>query len=84
VQVTEGATPVVVVDQVVPVGDLIVDGATGVTIRDAAIHAPRGLIAGRLRPKRDDEFTPVAHAIGRRLVAAVAAIDLKESGDLTH
>src|SRR5690606_25711730 len=52
-QVRQRPLPVAMIDEVVPVGDLVVHRAAGVTIGNAAIHAARGLVAGRLRAKRD-------------------------------
>ena len=47
VQVERRRLPLVAVDEVVPVGDLVVHRAAGVAIGDAAVHAARGL---RLAP----------------------------------
>ncbi len=72
------------IDEVVPVGDLIVDRAAVVTIGDAAIHAARGLIPGRLFRERDHEFLIIANAVGGRRIAPVAPVDFKEARDLAH
>ena len=84
VEVLQRAAPVAAVDEVVPVGDLVVDRAAGVTERDAAIHAAGGLLLRRLLAERDHELAEMAHAIARRLVAPVAAVDLQEARYLTH
>ena len=69
VQVARRLFPVAGVDEVVPVRDLVVDRAAGrrvrdgvgaVTIRHAAIHAARGLLADVLLRKRQNEFFVVA------------------------
>src|SRR6185437_15410624 len=41
VQVLRRLLPVGVIDEVVPVGDLVVDRAPGVTIGDSTVHAAR-------------------------------------------
>src|SRR6476659_6368040 len=57
VQVARGFFPIVLIDEVVEIGDLVVDRAAGragldragaVAIGNAAIHAARGLVAGVL------------------------------------
>src|SRR5262245_64343945 len=45
VQVDDRVLPVAAIDEVVPVGDLVVHRTAGVAIRDAAIHAARRLVA---------------------------------------
>ena len=75
----ERLSPVAAIDEVVPVGDLVVDRAAGVTIGDAAIHAARRLVAVRLLRQRNDELAVVAHAVGGRRVAPVAPVDLEET-----
>ncbi len=76
--------PVGVVDEVVPVGDLVVHRAAGVAIGDAAIHAARGLAADLRLARRDDELAVMANAIGGRLVGPVLAFDLEKARDLAH
>src|ERR1700730_5381202 len=72
------------VDEVVPVRDLVVHRATGVTIGNAAIHAAGGLTGDLGVANRDQELTIVADAVGRRLVTPVLAIDLEKARDLAH
>src|SRR5258707_12561244 len=71
VQVARGLFPVVLVDEVVEIGDLVVDrtarrarlNRTGaVAIRNAAIHAARGLVAGVFLAQGNDEFAIVLQA----------------------
>ena len=47
---SSAALPLVAIDQVVPVGDQVVDRAAVVAERNAAIHAARGLLARPRRP----------------------------------
>ena len=84
VQVLERLQPVALVDEVVPVRDLVVHRAAVVTVGDAAIHAARRLVAGALVAQRDDELVVVASAARRPVVVAVAAVDLEEASDLAH
>ena len=58
VQVADRVVPVAIVDEVVPVRDLVVDRAAGraVAERDAAIHAARGLFLDLLVRHRQREF----------------------------
>src|SRR3546814_13621381 len=51
--------PVLLVDQNVPVGNDVVDGANVRTERNAAIHAARALAGGLLVGQRPGEFLPV-------------------------
>src|SRR5574337_1095097 len=66
VEVARGLPPVAAIDEIVPVGDLVVDRAAGVTIGDAAVHAARRLPARRLFAQRNDELAVVADAVGGR------------------
>src|SRR6185312_11048854 len=83
-QVARRLAPVGPVDEVVPVRDLVVDRAADVAIRDAAIHAAGGLIAGRLFAQRQHELAIMADTVGGRRITPVRAIDLEKSCDLSH
>src|SRR5438477_11504287 len=93
VQVARGFFPVALIDEVVEIGDLVVDRAarrtrrhrTGaVAIWNAAIHAARGLVLGVFLAQRNDEFAVVLHALGDRRVLAFIAVDLEKTCDLAH
>src|SRR6201999_1352059 len=93
VQVARGLFPVALIDEVVEVGDLVVDRAArrarrhrpgAVAIGNAAIHAARGLVARLFLRKRNDEFVVVLHALGDRRVLAVVALDFQKTRDLAH
>ena len=84
VQVVERVLPVAAIDEVVPVGDLVVHRAAGVTIRNAAVHAARRLVARRLLRQRDHEFLEMADAVGGRRVAPILPVDLEKARDLAH
>ena len=81
------------IDEVVPVGDLVVDRAArragrqragAHAIGHAAIHAARGLGDVILLRQRQHELAPMAHALGDRLVVAVLAFVFEKAGDLAH
>ena len=76
--------PVGVIDEVVPVRDLVVDRASGLAIGDAAIHAASGLAHGLGVARGDHELLVMAHAIRGRLITPVLPINLKKSRDLAH
>ena len=93
VQVARGLFPVALIDEVVEVGDLVVDRAArrarlhragAVAIGNAAIHAARGLVAGVLLAQGNDEFAIVLHALGDRRILAVMPVDLQKTCDLAH
>src|SRR5690606_30137327 len=83
-QHVECALPVLLVDQVVPVGDDVVDRAAVRTERHAAVHAARTLDAGLLVGQRRDEFLPVAQAAFRRLVGRLDPREFHEASDFSH
>ena len=80
----ERLVPGAEIDEIVPVGDLVVDRAAGVTIRDAAIHAARGLAPRLSLRQRQHEFPPMTDAFLDRHVVAVVALELEKTGDLSH
>src|SRR5262249_2895369 len=93
VQIARGLLPVAAIDEVVPIRDLLVDRTPGrragqdigaVAIRNAAIHAARGLCSCLLFGQRQHELAPVLYALFDRLVMAVIALVLKEAGNLAH
>ncbi len=84
VEIARGFSPLAVEDEVVPIGDLVVDRAAVVTIGDAAIHAAAGLRLDVLLWQRFDELAPMFHALGDRLIAPVGALEVHEAGDLAH
>src|SRR6185295_3344563 len=93
VQIVERVAPVAAIDQIVPVGDLVVyrtarragrQRAVAHAIRNAAIHAARRLTPRRLLGERNHELLEMADAIGGRLVAPVLPIDFQKPRDLAH
>src|SRR5690606_9364797 len=84
VQVVERVAPVALVDEVVPVRDLVVHRTAVVTVRDAAVHAAGGLVLQAFLAVRDHELAIVANALARIRIRAVLALDLEEAGFLAH
>ena len=84
VQDRDGAAPVVAVNEVVPVGDDVVDRASGLAVRDSAVHASRPLPGDFGGVGREDEFAvmpqPLVH--GRRPLGGAG--NFQKSGDLAH
>jgi hypothetical protein len=76
VQVERRRLPLVAVDEVVPVRDLVVHRTAAVAVGDAAIHAARGLRLGLLLRQRHDELVPMLHALVHGPVVPVAAVEL--------
>jgi hypothetical protein len=92
-QVARGFLPIALIDQIVEVGDLVVDRAArrarryragAVAIGDAAIHAARRLVPGFFLGQRDDEFLEMLHTLGDRAVLAVVPFDLEKTCNLAH
>src|SRR5260370_11978294 len=83
-QVARRFLPCARVDEVIPVGDLVVDRASGVTIRDAATHAARRLLPGVGFGQWEDELAPVANALLDRLIVPVVAFEFEEPRNFTH
>ncbi len=84
VQVARRFEPVAAIDQIVPVGDLVVHGTAVVAIGNAAIHAARRLVARRFLAQRQDEFAIVANAVGGGRVAPIHAVDFQKTRHLAH
>ncbi|MEY9353699.1 hypothetical protein ABIG05_008138 [Bradyrhizobium japonicum] len=89
----EAFFPIALIDEVVEVGDLVVDRAAGragrdragaVAIGNAAIHAARGLVARFLLGQGNDELVVMLHALGDRGVLAVMPFDFEKTRDLAH
>ena len=76
--------PPVVVNQIIPIRNLIVHRTAVVAIGNAAIHAARRLIARSLLRKRNDEFIVMAHAISGWSVFPFLPVDFKKARNLAH
>ena len=93
VQPFEGFLPQAAIDQVVPLGDEVVDGAAGghaaeqgagVAEGDAAIHAARALLAQLAFLQVVVELVPVADALEGRAVQRQLAQVFDESSGFAH
>ena len=84
VQHVERCAPLLPVDEVVPVGNDVVDGTARHAERDAAIHAPRALLRRLVVLECDDEFAVVAQPLGRRQRDFLDPLELHEARDLAH
>src|SRR5690606_17295451 len=84
VQVECGSLPVALIDEIVPVGDLVVHRAAVVAVGDSAVHAARRLRAHLVLRQRHHELAPVPYALLDRLVAPVDALEFQEAGNLAH
>ncbi len=85
-EVARGFLPIVLINEIVPVRDLVVDGAARIAmaIGDAAIHAARGLVFHFRLGERDRELVMVPDAVRGGLVALFLAIYFKKARYLTH
>ena len=83
-EIARSLFPIAQIDEVVPVGDLVIHWTSRVTVRDAAIHAARRLLAQFRLRQRDDKFMIVPDALLYRRVMAVRALELEKTGDLAH
>jgi hypothetical protein len=93
VQPIERLVPQAAVHQVVPLGNQVVDRATGghaadelagLAERYAAIHAARALLAQMPLFHVMVELAPVAHTLRRRAIDRQLAQVLDEAGRFTH
>src|SRR5690606_30570700 len=83
-QHVDGAAPVLVVDQIVPVRDDVVDRAAAHAERDAAIHAARALHLGLFVRQVQDELLVVLHPLRYRQIGFGQALVFKKSSDFSH
>ena len=84
VEAADGGFPAAVVDQVVPVGNEVVDRAAGVAEGNAAIHAARALLALLLLGEWLVDFEPVLKPVFDLAAGGLFALNLQKSCDLTH
>src|SRR5256885_13158828 len=73
-EIARSLLPLVAIDEIVPVRDLIVDRTTGVAIGNATIHAACGLLLGLRLRQGAYELAPMLDALFDRLVVAVLAL----------
>src|SRR5690606_31780935 len=85
-QVTDRLIPVVVIDEIVPVRDLVVDRAARRPMAEwnAASHATRCLLLHSAIRHWNGEFAEVTDTIRRWLVLCHLPVDFKKTSYLTH
>ena len=84
VQILCRRAPLVAIDQIVPVGNLVIDRAALVTKGNAAIHAARRLLADIGIGQRVDEFAVILKPLLGLVIAPVLPLDFQKACDLTH
>src|SRR5918995_1850554 len=84
VQAVYGLLPVLAVDEVVPVGDQVPQGAAGVAERHAAVHAARGLALELLLGHRLVDVAVVLDALLNGPLRGRLASDFEESFGISH
>ncbi len=83
-EAANGCLPAIVVDEIVPVGDEVVDRAAGVAEGHAAVHAASALLALLFFRERLVDFEPVANALVGLAARGLLALNFKKARDLTH
>src|SRR5690606_8046254 len=85
-QIADRVVPVALVDEVVPVGNLVVNRATSraMAIGHAAIHAARRLLLDLLVRHRQRELPKMPDAVGSRLVLVYLPVDFEKTRYLAH
>src|SRR4029077_20168219 len=84
VQIARGCPPLLTVDEIVPVRDLIVHGTAVVAVGNATVHAARRLHSRVRVGQRHHEFAPMLQAFFDRAIAAIVPLELHEAGDFAH
>ncbi len=84
VEDVERGLPVGPVDQVVEVGNDVVDRAAAVAERRAAVHAARALDLGLVFLQGVDELAEILDALLDRLVVFLHALEIHEAGHVAH
>ena len=84
VQTLDRVTPLIAVDQIVPVRDQVAERAPVVAERDPTIHAACGLVVELLGGKRLVHLVPVLEPNRHRTMLRRRPIELHESCWLTH
>jgi hypothetical protein len=80
----QGILPAVLVNQVIPFRDDVAQWTTVVAERNAAVHAPRALLAKLVVAEVEIDLVPVQHAQLNRPALGHLAGNLFETGGFTH
>ena len=84
VQHADGLAPAIAIDQIVPIGNDVVQRAAGMAKRHAAIHAARALGANFVLGKILIDFEPVVDALDYRPALGRFPAVFDKAGDFTH
>ncbi len=84
VQLNQGVLPAVLVDEVVPVRDLVPQRAALVAEGHAAVHAAPALLAQRLVVRQLEVLLVVVHPLARLALLEADALDAHEAALLAH
>ena len=84
VKIERGLPPIVMIDEIVPVRDLVVHRTASVAIGNAAIHAAPRLPAHIAVLQRNNEFAEMPDAVGGRRIGALLAVDFQKACDFSH
>src|SRR5690606_14289193 len=83
-QDVQRAPPFLPVHQVVPVGDDVVDRASVVAERNAAVHAPGRLLPGLFVVQAHHELAPVLQALLRCFGGFLEPLEFHKTSDFSH
>src|SRR5262249_39658339 len=84
VQPLDGISPVLAIDQVVPVRNQIAEWTAVVAERNAAVHTPAGLCLELVSRKRGVDLLPIQDACLDGSTLWCFALPLQEAGGFTH
>jgi hypothetical protein len=84
VEPDDGLLPFVPVDEVVPVGNEVAERTALMAEGNAAVHAPRALLAELVGRPRQHDLPPVPQPLLHGAIGLLVALELEESGNLAH
>ncbi len=84
VQHLDGLPPLALVDQIIPIGDDVIDRAAVVAKGDTAIHAAGSLLSDRLGAERDNKFIVVGYPVCGRCIAPILTRELQKACGFAH
>jgi hypothetical protein len=84
VELVDRCAPMIAGDEIVPVGDEVIDRAAVVAKRNAAIHAALRLATDRRRLQWDEEFIPLLQPFLDRQIGPVLALDFEKACRVHH
>ena len=78
-QIDERFLPIGAIDQIVPIGDLVIDRTAFMTIGNTAIHATRGLALHFMVIQGNDEFPEITDSVAGRQILSILPIDFEKA-----